>query len=133
MLRSNLGNYSDAYIAVKGNITVAGPNDNVYDQELALKNNASFIICVPKINNTLADKTEGLHAVMPRYILIEYNKTYWKTSGSLWNYYRDEPNSGMEINISYSIKDSSFSTTKQVSKESLKTPMPQEMLKLLCH
>lgn len=49
MLRSNLGNYSDAYIAVKGNITVAGPNDNVYDQKLALKNNASFISCIRKL------------------------------------------------------------------------------------
>lgn len=108
MLRSNLGNYPDAYIAVKGNITVAGPNDNVYDKKLALKNNASFIICMPKINNTLADKTEGLHAVMPRYILIEYNKTYWKTSGSLWNYYREEINDDRNDNNKNIIKSKSF-------------------------
>ena len=38
--------------------------------------------------------------------LIEYSKYYRKTTGSLWNYYRDEPNSGTEENINYSIKDS---------------------------
>ena len=26
--------------------------------------------------------------------MIEYSKNYLKKSGSLWNYYRDEPNSG---------------------------------------
>ena len=43
---------------------------------------------------------------MPMYNLIEYSKNYRKTTGSLWNYYRDEPNSGAERNINYSIKDS---------------------------
>ena len=40
------------------------------------------------------------------YNLIEYSKNYSKTTGSLWNYYRDEPNSGAEGNINYSIKNS---------------------------
>ena len=43
---------------------------------------------------------------MPMHNLIEYSKYYRKTTGSLWNYYRDEPNSGTEDNINYSIKDS---------------------------
>ena len=38
--------------------------------------------------------------------MIEYSKNYRKTTGSLWNYYRDEPNSGAKRNINYSIKDS---------------------------
>ena len=29
---------------------------------------------------------------MPMYSLIEYSKNYGKTTSSLWNYYRDEPN-----------------------------------------
>ena len=29
---------------------------------------------------------------MPMYNLTEYGKNYRKTTGSLWNYYRDEPN-----------------------------------------
>ena len=40
------------------------------------------------------------------YNLTEYSKNYRKTTGSVWNYYRDEPNSGAEGNINYSIKDS---------------------------
>ena len=40
------------------------------------------------------------------YNLIEYGKNYRKTTGSLWNYYRDEPNSGAVGNVNYSIKDS---------------------------
>ena len=43
---------------------------------------------------------------MPMYNLIEYSKNYRKTTRSLWNYYRDEPNSGAVRNINYSIKDS---------------------------
>ena len=41
--------------------------------------------------------------------LIQYSKNYSKTTGSLWNYYRDEPNSGVgghNNNVNYSIKDS---------------------------
>ena len=43
---------------------------------------------------------------MPMYNLIEYSESYSKTLGSLWYYYRDEPSSGAENNINYSIKDS---------------------------
>ena len=41
------------------------------------------------------------------YNFIEYSKNYSKTSGSLWNYYRDGPNSDIgdaDNNIDYSIK-----------------------------
>ena len=43
---------------------------------------------------------------MAMYNLLEYSKNYSKPSGSLWNYCRDEPNSGAEGNTNYSIKDS---------------------------
>ena len=46
------------------------------------------------------------------YSLLEYSKNYSKTTtGSLQNYYRDEPNSGLGgtgNNINYSIKDSKY-------------------------
>ena len=49
---------------------------------------------------------------MPLYNLIEYGKNYRKTKGSLWNYYRDKPNSGSDgvgnNRINYYIKDSKF-------------------------
>ena len=71
---------------------------------MAFKNNAPFISCVAKINNILIDSSEHLDIVMPMYNLIEYSKNYSKTTGSLWNYYRDEPNSGAVENINYTIK-----------------------------
>ena len=41
------------------------------------------------------------------YNLLEYSKNYRKTTGSLWNYYRDEPNSGTDAtNITHSILNS---------------------------
>ena len=40
------------------------------------------------------------------YNLREYSRNNRKTTGSLWNYYRNEPNSGAVGNINYSIKDS---------------------------
>ena len=46
-----------------------------------------------KINNTLVDNAEDLDIVTPMYNLIEYSRNYSKTTRSLWNYYRDEPNS----------------------------------------
>ena len=38
------------------------------------------------------DNAENLDAVMPMCNLLEYSKSYRQTRGSLWNYYRDEPN-----------------------------------------
>ena len=40
------------------------------------------------------------------YNLLEYSKNYRETTGSLWNYYRDEPNSCMGNGINYSIMGS---------------------------
>ena len=106
MLRSDLCDFSDAYIVVKGTITVTNPDNNPYDKKLAFKNNAPIVSCISKINNTLIDNAEDLDVIMPMYNLLEYSKKYSKTTGSFWNYYRDEPNSGANNNINYSIKDS---------------------------
>ena len=109
MLRSDLCDYSDAYIVVKGTITVTKPNSVVYNKKLALKNNAPFVSCISKVNNTLIDNAEVLDIVMSMYNLLEYSKSYRKTTGNFWNYYRDEPNSGLggeNNNVNYSIKDS---------------------------
>ena len=109
MLRSDLCDFSDAHIVVKGTITVTDPNDVNDDKQLALKNNAPFTSCISKINNTLINNAEDLDIVMPMYNLLEYSKNFRKTTGSFWNYYRDEPNSGLggnNNNANYSIKDS---------------------------
>ena len=59
---------------------------------LAFKNNAPFTNCISKINNVLIDNTEDLYILMSMYNLLEYSKNDRKTTGSFWNYYRDEPN-----------------------------------------
>ena len=86
MLQSDLYDYSDAYIVAKGTIPVENPNNIAYGKKLAFKNNAPFISCIRKINNTLIGNAEDLYLVMPMYNLIEYGKNYSKTLGSLWNY-----------------------------------------------
>ena len=111
MLRSDLCDYSDAYVWVKGKITVTNENDNAnFNKELTLKNNAPFISCISKINGELVENAEDLDIVMLMYNLFEYSKNYEKTSGSLFNYYRDEPSeliSGDSNNaINISIKNS---------------------------
>ena len=109
LLKLLLCDYSDAYIVVKGKIIVTNADNDAYDKKLAFKNNAPFTSCISKINNTLTDNAEDLDVVMPEYNLIEYSKNYRKTTGSLWNYYRDEPDSGLggdNNNRNYSIKDS---------------------------
>ena len=63
---------------------------------------------ISKINNTLTDNAEDLDIVMPTYNLLKYSKNYKTTTGNFWNYYRDEPNSGIggeNNNVNYSIKD----------------------------
>ena len=51
-----------------------------------------------KINGVQIDNAKDLDAVMPMYNLLEYSKNYRKTTGSLWNYYRDEPSNLLSSN-----------------------------------
>ena len=73
---------------------------------MVFKNNALFINCISKINGVQIDNAEDLDVLMPMYNLLEYGKNYTKTTGSLWNYYRNEPNSGTNNGINYSIMGS---------------------------
>ena len=109
MLRLDLCDYSNAYIVVKGTITITDSNDASYDKKLVFKNNAPFTSCISKTNNTLIENAEDLDIVIPMINLPEYSKSYRKTTVSLWNYYGDKPNSGIggeNKNANYSIKDS---------------------------
>ena len=94
MLRSNLCDYSDAYILVKGIITVTAPGaNNIRDRRnrpLILKNNVPFVSCITRINGELIEDADDLDIVIPMYNLLKYSKNYRKTIGSLYNYYRDE-------------------------------------------
>ena len=101
MLRSDLCDYSDAYIVVKGTITVEGYNNaNKRNKKLTFKNSAPFRSCISEINNTFIDNAEDLDIGVPMYNLLEYSNNYSMTSGSLWNYYRDEINDDANENAS---------------------------------
>ena len=101
ILRSDLSDFSDAYIVVEGDIILQGDNDaNKRNKNLALKNNAPFINCISKINGIKTDNAEDLDVVMPMYNLLVYSKNYRKTTGSLWSYYRDEPSNPLSLNFS---------------------------------
>ena len=111
LFRSDLCDYSDAYVWVKGTITVTNPNNNAnLDRRLTLKNNAPFVSCISKINGKLVENTEDIDIVIPMYNFLEYSKNYEKTSGSLFNYYRDEPSEAEIVNdngaINISIRNS---------------------------
>ena len=98
MLRSDLCDFSDAYIVVNGNIIVTNPDNAKRNKSVAFKNNAPFINCISKINGVQIDNAEDLDVVMPMYNLLEYSKNYRKTTGSLWNCYRFEPSSPLSSN-----------------------------------
>ena len=91
MFKSDLCDFSDAYIVEKGIIAVTNPDNAKRNKSIAFENNALFINCISKINGIQTDSAEDLDVVMPMYNLLEYGKIYRKTTGSLWNYYRDEP------------------------------------------
>ena len=87
ILRSSLCDYGDAYILVKGNITVndtaadgAAANNN--NKKVIFKNCAPFTSCISKINNTQINNAEYIDIVIPMYNLIEHSDNYSKTSGS---------------------------------------------------
>ena len=93
MLRSDICDYSDAYVIMKRRISVRETNDpNRINKKLTFKNNVPFRSCISKINNTFVENAEDLDIVMSMYNLLEYNDNYSMTSGSYWNYYRDKIN-----------------------------------------
>ena len=92
MLRSDLCDFSDASVVVKGIVTVSadGRDRDEMNRQVILKNNAPFISCISKINGVLVENAEDLNAVMPMYNSLKYSKNYLNSSASLWNYCRDE-------------------------------------------
>ena len=80
MLRLDLCDYFDAYIVVKGTITIVRPNVTKRNKEVTFKNNAPFINCISKINGIKIDNAEDLDVVMLMYNLLEYSKNYKKNN-----------------------------------------------------
>ena len=96
MLKSSLCDSGDAYILVKGTISVnntagAGVAVNNTNKNVIFKICAPFANCVSEINNTQIDNAKDIDIVMPMYNLIEYSDNYAKTTRSLWQYCKDIP------------------------------------------
>ena len=111
MLKSILCDYSDAYILVKGTITINGIGADASairaderEKGVAFKSCASFTNCISEISNTQVDNAKDIDIVMPMYNLIEYSDNYAKTTGSLWQYFRDEPNDFLRNSKSFKSK-----------------------------
>ena len=116
MLRSSLCDYSDAYILVKGNMSVNNTTAgsaaaNNTNKKVIFKNCAPLINCISKINNTDIGNAKCIDIVMSMYNLIECSNNYLKTSESLWQYYTDIPavnNDGDIINFNEANATDSF-------------------------
>ena len=88
--------YSDAYMHVKGTITV--PNIGTATAPINRNKNAPFINCIIEINRVQVDDAHDIDVVMPMHNLLEYSDTS-KTSGNLSQYYRDEAALGNNYKI----------------------------------
>ena len=111
MLRSDLCDYADSYILVKGTITITGEGDHdaarqadERDKGVTFKNCAPFTKCISIINNTDIDNAHDINIVMSMYNLIEYSDNYSKTSGRLWQYYKDILNDNLARSESFKYK-----------------------------
>ena len=111
MLRSNLCDYADAYIIVKGTIMIVGAGADDAAKQLdernkgvIFKNYAPFTKCISRINNTDIDNAQDIDMVMPMYNLIEYSDNYSKSSGSSWQYYKHDPNDNIVQSESFKSK-----------------------------
>ena len=122
MVRSSLCDYSDAYILVKGTITVpntgtaAAPNNR--NKKVIFKNGAPFTGCISEINNKEIDHAKDIDVVILMYNLIEYSDSYLETSGRLWQYYSDEPiisNDGVTTDVRDDHDSASFKSKQKIT------------------
>ena len=118
MLRSSLCDYADAYILVKGTITITveSADDAVKQADergkgITFKNCVPFTKCISIINNAGIDNAQDIDIGIPMYNLIEYSDNCSKTSGRLWQYYRDDPNNNIVNSESFKFKVKITATT----------------------
>ena len=85
-------------------LTNTGAGDDERNKCVIFKNCASFTKYISRINGTEIDNAQDIDIVMPMYNLIEYRDNYSKTSGSLWQYYKDKPNDNLANSESFKSK-----------------------------
>ena len=120
MRGSNLCDYADAYIFVKGSIRITGAGDDNAARKLNESNKSeifknfapftkcirriNFTKCISRINGTEKDNASDIDIVMPVYNLTGYSNNSSKTSGSLWQYSKDDPNDNITQSESFKSK-----------------------------
>ena len=87
VLKSNICDYNDAFILIRGDIITSAHNNTT---QVAFKNCVPLTKCITKIDGTTIDNGEDLDLAMPMYNLIEHNSNFSDTAGSLWFYSKDE-------------------------------------------
>ena len=143
MLKSSLCDYSDAYVLVKGTITVnntaaSDADANNTNKKVIFKICAPFTICISEINNTQVDNAKDIDIVMPMYNLIKYSHNYSKPSGSLWQYCKDIPAAdnnnaifnfaGNNLTDSFNFKVKMTGQTEDVGKKNVEIMVPLKYL-----
>ena len=108
---SSLSNYADVYIPVKETITITAAGDHdaakrlhEWNKGIIFKNCAPFTKSISWINGTEIDNAQDIDIVMPMSIVLIISDNYWKISGSLWQYYKVDPNDNTAQCESYKSK-----------------------------
>ena len=134
-MKSNLCDYNDAYILVRGDITVVA----ALATQVTFKNCAPFTTCITKIDETTIDDVEDLNLVMPMYNLIEYSSNYSEITESLWFYSKNEA-TNFNANIANDDNFKSFKYKAKLSENTAAQPAAPnaangvvKMQQLLCH
>ena len=86
VLKSNLCDYNDAYILVRGDIYFIGHHAT----QVAFENCAPVTKRIKKLDGTTTDDAEELDLVMPMCNLIECSSNYSETTRILWMFSKDE-------------------------------------------
>ena len=82
------------YVLVTRNIAVVDGDTNT---KVAFKNCAPLRKCIAEVSETFIDDAEHINIAMPMYNLIEYGENYSDTSGSLWQFKRDESTGNINL------------------------------------
>ena len=110
VIKSNLCDYSDAYIFVTENITATDYDANT---RVSFKNCAPFTKYIIHINDE-HDNPDNFDIIMRMYNLIEYSNNYSDTSGSLCQFKRDKQNMNNGNPANVTTADSSSANINQV-------------------
>ena len=92
--------------------------------------------CQTKRNEIVTDKAEHINIAMPMYNLIEYSDNYSDTSGSLWQFKRDEIG-GVDLTVDdnhilNNLSSYKYKSSLITNRNGVKIPVPLKYLSNFC-